>query len=147
LARLELPVITVVYNNHAYGGPQQPRDRKNGRRKDGAEAQFVHDYLGSPDMNMAQIAKGFWRRRRSRRIARAIQAALGRARKATVEGQALSHRRAGGARGRRLAEKPWIPPISIARSAPGKSRPERCDAKTGRYRNAVPGPPDTSPTR
>ena len=71
MARLELPVITVVYNNHAYSGPHS-RVIKNvpgGRMVQ--TGQFFHDYLGNPDMNMAAIAKGFgveakwWKARRS----------------------------------------------------------------------------------
>src|SRR6201991_1008008 len=59
MARLELPVITVVYNNHAYGGPHsRVIDKVPGGRMV-QTGQFVHDYLGQPDMNMAAIAKGF----------------------------------------------------------------------------------------
>src|SRR5258708_8434596 len=58
MARLELPVITVVYNNHAYGGPHSRVIEKTAGGKMVQRRQFVHDYLGSPDMNMAQIAKG-----------------------------------------------------------------------------------------
>src|SRR5262245_55726448 len=59
MARLELPVIVVVYNNHAYGGPHSRviANVPGGRMVQ--TGQFVHDYLGSPDMNMAAIAKGF----------------------------------------------------------------------------------------
>src|SRR3989441_2038293 len=35
MARLELPVITVVYNNHAYGGPHSPGIGKTGGGKKG----------------------------------------------------------------------------------------------------------------
>jgi thiamine pyrophosphate-dependent acetolactate synthase large subunit-like protein len=56
MARLELPVIVVVYNNHAYGGPHSRviNNVPSGRMVQ--TRQFVHDYLGSPDMNMAAIA-------------------------------------------------------------------------------------------
>src|SRR6185295_7349156 len=59
MARLELPVITVVYNNHAYGGPHSRviNNVPGGRMVQ--TGQFYHDYLGSPDMNMADIARGF----------------------------------------------------------------------------------------
>ena len=48
MARLELPVITVVYNNHAYGGPHSRviANVPGGRMMQ--TGQFVHDYLGSP---------------------------------------------------------------------------------------------------
>src|SRR3989441_1427837 len=86
MARLELPVITVVYNNPAYGGAPSraisdvPGSRMVQRR------QFVHDYLGSPDMNMAQIAKGFGVDGEIAESPEQLRAALARARKATVEG-------------------------------------------------------------
>ncbi|MEP7068535.1 MAG: thiamine pyrophosphate-binding protein, partial [Usitatibacter sp.] len=53
MARLELPVITVVYNNHAYSGPHSRVIEKvpNGRMVE--TGHFFHDYLGNPDMNMA----------------------------------------------------------------------------------------------
>ena len=58
MARLELPVIVVVYNNHAYGGPHsRVIDHVPGGRMIQTK-QFYHDYLGSPDMDMASIAKG-----------------------------------------------------------------------------------------
>ena len=59
MARLELPVITVVYNNHAYGGPHSRVDRELPGGRMVQTRQFVHDYLGNPDMNMAPIANGF----------------------------------------------------------------------------------------
>ena len=48
MARLELPVITVVYNNHAYGGPHSRviANVPGGRMVQ--TGQFYHDYLGSP---------------------------------------------------------------------------------------------------
>ena len=59
MARLELPVIIVVYNNHAYCGPHSRvvANVPGGRMVQ--TGQFVHDYLGNPDMDMAAIAKGF----------------------------------------------------------------------------------------
>ena len=59
MARLELPVITIIYNNHAYGGPHSRviNNVPSGRMVQ--TGQFVHDYLGNPDMDMVAIAKGF----------------------------------------------------------------------------------------
>jgi acetolactate synthase-1/2/3 large subunit len=59
MARLELPVITVVYNNHAYSGPHSRVIEKVPGGRMVQTGHFFHDYLGSPDMNMAWIAKGF----------------------------------------------------------------------------------------
>ncbi len=59
MARLELPVITVVYNNHAYSGSHSCVIEKVPGGRMVQTGQFYHDYLGNPDMNMAYIARGF----------------------------------------------------------------------------------------
>ena len=115
MARLELPVITVVYNNHAYGGPHSRVIEKTAGGKMVQRRQFVHDYLGSPDMNMAQIAKGFGVDGEVAESPEQLRAALGRARKATVEGRPYLIDAQVARVGVAWAEKPWIPPISIAR--------------------------------
>src|SRR5882762_7366854 len=115
MARLELPVITVVYNNHAYGGPHSRVIEKAAGGKMVQRRQFVHDYLGSPDMNMAQIAKGFGVDGEVAESPEQFRAALGRARKATVEGRPYLIDAQAARVGVAWAEKPWIPPISIAR--------------------------------
>jgi thiamine pyrophosphate-dependent acetolactate synthase large subunit-like protein len=115
MARLELPVITVVYNNHAYGGPHSRviNNVPGGRMVQ--TGQFVHDYLGSPDMNMAAIAKGFGVDGEVAENPVQLREALARARKATVDGKpylidAQVARKGGVA----WADKPWIPPIQVA---------------------------------
>ncbi len=115
MARLELPVITVVYNNHAYGGPHSRVIEKTAGGKMVERRQFVHDYLGSPDMNMAQIAKGFGVDGEIAESPEQLKAALARARKATVEGRPYLIDAQVARVGVAWAEKPWIPPISIAR--------------------------------
>ena len=115
MARLELPVITVVYNNHAYGGPHSRVIEKTAGGKMVQRRQFVHDYLGSPDMNMAQIAKGFGVDGEIAESPEQLRAALARARKATVEGRPYLIDAQVARVGVAWAEKPWIPPISIAR--------------------------------
>ena len=59
MARQELPVITVVYNNHAYSGPHSRAVEHVASGRMVQTGQYVHDYLGNPDMNMVHIAKGF----------------------------------------------------------------------------------------
>jgi len=115
MARLELPVITVVYNNHAYGGPHSRVIEKTAGGKMVQKRQFVHDYLGSPDMNMALIAKGFGVDAEVAESPEQLRAALGRARKATVEGKPYLIDAQVARMGVAWADKPWIPPISIAR--------------------------------
>jgi thiamine pyrophosphate-dependent acetolactate synthase large subunit-like protein len=115
MARLELPVITVVYNNHAYGGPHSRVIEKTAGGKMVQKRQFVHDYLGSPDMNMASIAKGFGVDAEVTESPEQLRAALARARKATVDGKPYLIDAQVARMGVAWADKPWIPPISIAR--------------------------------
>ena len=115
MARLELPVITVVYNNHAYGGPHSRVIEKTAGGKMVQKRQFVHDYLGSPDMNMASIAKGFGVDAEVAESPEQLRAALSRARKATVEGKPYLIDAQVARMGVAWADKPWVPPISIAR--------------------------------
>ncbi|MGY8814121.1 MAG: thiamine pyrophosphate-binding protein [Gammaproteobacteria bacterium] len=112
MARLELPVITVVYNNHAYCGPH---NRVISQYPGGRMAQtgkFVHDYLGKPDMNMASIAKGFGVQAEVVKNPRQLKMALGRARKASLDGKPYlidaQVRRTGAG----WSDDPWVPKIS-----------------------------------
>jgi len=114
MARLELPVITVVYNNHAYGGPHSRviANVPGGRMVQ--TGQFVHDYLGRPDMNMAAIAKGFGVEGEVAETPGQLREALARARKATVEGKPYLIDAQVARKGVAWADKPWIPPIQVA---------------------------------
>src|SRR5262245_45702422 len=114
MARLELPVITVVYNNHAYGGPHSRviNNVPSGRLVQ--TGHFVHDYLGSPDMDMAAIAKGFGVNGEVVQNPAQLREALARARKSTVEGRPYLLDVQVARKGIGWAEKPWIPPIQIA---------------------------------
>ena len=117
MARLQLPVITVVYNNHAYGGPHSRVINNVPCGRMVQTGQFVHDYLGNPGHGHGLDRQGLRRRRRSRaepgataRGARARAAAHGR-------GQALPARRAGRPQGR-----------GLGREAVGAADPGRRDA-------------------
>jgi thiamine pyrophosphate-dependent acetolactate synthase large subunit-like protein len=114
MARLELPVITVVYNNHAYGGPHSRviANVPGGRMLQ--TGQFVHDYLGNPDMNMAAIAKGFGVDGEVVESPAQLREALARARKHTVEGKPYLIDAQVARKGVAWADKPWIPPIQVA---------------------------------
>ena len=75
---------------------------------------FVHDYLGNPDMNMAQIAKGFGVEGEVVESPEKLKDALARGRRFTQEGKPYlidaQVRRTGVA----WAEAPWTPAIRIA---------------------------------
>jgi thiamine pyrophosphate-dependent acetolactate synthase large subunit-like protein len=114
MARLELPVITVVYNNHGYGGPHSRTiaNVPSGRMVE--TGQMVNGYLGKPDMNMAQIANGFGVAAEVVHNPAQMKEALARARKATIEGKPYLLDVQVGRRGVNQVAEPWVPPISVA---------------------------------
>jgi thiamine pyrophosphate-dependent acetolactate synthase large subunit-like protein len=114
MARLQLPVITVVYNNHAYSGPHSRviNNVPGGRMVQ--TGQFVHDYLGNPDMDMAAIAKGFGVDGEVVHNPTQLREALARARKHTVEGKPYLLDVQVARKGVGWAQNPWVPPIRVA---------------------------------
>jgi thiamine pyrophosphate-dependent acetolactate synthase large subunit-like protein len=114
MARLQLPVITVVYNNHAYSGPHSRviNNVPGGRMVQ--TGQFVHDYLGSPDMDMASIAKGFGVDGEVVHNPMQLREALARARQHTVEGKPYLLDVQVARKGVGWAQNPWVPPIRVA---------------------------------
>ncbi len=109
MARLELPVITLVYNNHAYSGPHSRVIEKVPGGRMVQTRQFYHDYLGSPDMNMAAIAKGFGVEGEVVESPAQLKTALARARKATLEGKPYLIDAQVARVGVAWADKPWFP--------------------------------------
>ena len=109
MARLELPVITVVYNNHAYSGPHSRVIEKvpNGRMVE--TRHFVHDYLGKPDMDMSLIAKGFGVDAEVARSPAELQAALERARKSAKDGKPYLIDAQVARVGVAWSDQPWTP--------------------------------------
>jgi len=111
MARLELPVITVVYNNHAYSGPHSRVIEKVPGGRMVQTGHFFHDYLGSPDMDMASIAKGFGVQGEVAHSPAELRDALARARRASVEGKPYLIDAQVARVGVAWADKPWIPPV------------------------------------
>ena len=102
MARLELPVVVVVYNNHAYSGPHNRAIANLGGGGRSIDAnKFVHDYLGKPDMDMAAIAKGFGVGGERAKTPAELKAALARARRQMGDG------------------KPYLIDVEVARHGPG----------------------------
>ena len=114
MARLELPVITIVYNNHAYGGPHSRAiaNVPSGRMVE--TSQYVHDYLGNPDINMMHIAAGFGVKGEVVNNPRELKEALARAKASTIEGKPYLIDVQVARKGIGWAEKPWTPPIRVA---------------------------------
>ena len=111
MARLELPVITVVYNNHAYSGPHSRVIEKVAGGRMIQTGQFYHDYLGNPDMDMASIAKGFGVQGEIARSPAELRAALGRAKKAAADGKPYLIDAQVARVGVAWADKPWTPKV------------------------------------
>lgn len=114
MARLELPAIVVVYNNHAYSGPHSRvvANLPGGRMVQ--TGQFVHDFLGHPDMNMADIARGFGVAGEVVESPAQLREALARARAHTVDGKPYLLDVQVARRGVGWRDRPWVPPIRVA---------------------------------
>ena len=102
MARLQLPVITVVYNNHAYSGPHSRVDRQRAVRAHGADRPVRTRLSRQPGHGHGRDRQGLRRRRRGR--AEPGAAARGARARAQAHGrrQALPARRPGRAQRRRL---------------------------------------------
>ena len=111
MARLELPVITIVYNNPAYGGPHTRTIANAPSGRLVQTGHFVGSYLGNPDMNMASIAAGFGVKGEVVANPLELKAALARAKASTREGKPYLIDVQVARRGIGWAEQPWIPPI------------------------------------
>jgi benzoylformate decarboxylase len=111
MARLELAVTTVVYNNHAYGGPQSRTiaNVPSGRMVE--TGHFVNGYLGNPDISMVAIASGFGVKGEAVTNPAELKAALGRARAANIEGKPYLIDAQVARRGVGWSDAQWIPPI------------------------------------
>jgi len=102
MARLGLPVVTIIYNNHAYSGPHNRALANLGGTGRSIDVnRFVHDYLGKPDMDMSAIARGFGVDGERATTPAQLRDALGRARRKTAEG------------------KPYLIDVEVARHGPG----------------------------
>jgi thiamine pyrophosphate-dependent acetolactate synthase large subunit-like protein len=119
-SRYEIPVIMVVFNNHSYDGErgriylmsQLVRENKDAWKD-------MSCYLGNPDINYIDIAKGFGIDGAKMEKPGDIKKVMKRAIAATREGQpfmidaSIARRGAG-------AESTWHPDISIARNRANK---------------------------
>ena len=115
MARLQLPVTVVVYNNHAYNGPHNRAIANLGGQGRSIDAsKFVHDYLGKPDMDMAALAKGFGVDGERANNPAELKAALSRARRNAANGKPYLIDAQVARHGPGWANDPWVPTISRA---------------------------------
>ena len=113
MARLELPVTVVVYNNHAYNGPHNRALANLGGTGRSLDVnKFVHDYLGKPDMDMAAIARGFGVDGERVKVPADLKAALGRARRHAADGKPYLIDVEVARHGPGWAEDPWVPRLA-----------------------------------
>ncbi len=114
MARLEIPVITIVFNNQSYNGV---KDRTLAQLPNGRMSQtghLVHYFIGDPDVDMTRIAEGFGVRGEKIAAPSEIEPAMRRALASTKEGKPyLIDARV--ARSGMWADSPWHPPLSIAK--------------------------------
>lgn len=85
MARYEVPVIVVIFNNRSYNGP-----RKRIMTADGRQASTGKDmtcYLGDPDVDFAKVAAGFGVRGEVVSAADEVAPAIARAIESTREGR------------------------------------------------------------
>ncbi len=115
MARLELPVTVVVYNNHAYNGPHNRALANLGGAGRSVDAnKFVHDYLGKPDIDMASIAKGFGVDGERAKTPADLTAALARAKRHAADGKPYLIDVEVARHGPGWSEDPWVPKITRA---------------------------------
>jgi benzoylformate decarboxylase len=113
MARLQLPVTTIVYNNHAYGGPHNRALANLGGTGRSIDVEkFVHDYLGKPDMDMASIARGFGVDGERAKTPADVKAALARAKRHAAEGKPYLIDVEVARHGPGWANDPWVPQIT-----------------------------------
>ncbi len=113
-ARLELPVINIIYNNHAYGGPHNRVINAVRDSRMVQEGRYFCDYLGKPDMNMAYIAKGFGVEGEVVETPDELKQALARAKRATLEGKPYLIDAQVKRTGVGWADEPWTPSVDLA---------------------------------
>jgi thiamine pyrophosphate-dependent acetolactate synthase large subunit-like protein len=112
MARLGLPVLVVVYNNHAYGGPHNRVINSVADSRMAQESRFFIDYLGKPDMNMAEIASGFGVDGEQVESPGQLQEALKRGRRANDSGKPYLIDAQVARTGVGWSEDPWVPQLA-----------------------------------
>jgi thiamine pyrophosphate-dependent acetolactate synthase large subunit-like protein len=111
MARYEIPVIIVVFNNRSYNAPRDTIFRRGGRQAQSGKDMTC--YLGDPDVDFAKIAAGFGVTGETVRTPDEIGPALQRAIEATRDGRpylidAIVERTGAG------AASTWHPKYSLA---------------------------------
>jgi benzoylformate decarboxylase len=117
MARYEVPVLIVIYNNRSYDGPRDQIFRHGGRQAETGKDMTC--YLGNPDIDFAKVAAGFGVKGEVVETPDQLTAALQRGIRETREGRpylidAITARVGMG------ADSTWYPKYSVAASTTRK---------------------------
>ena len=111
MARYEIPIIVVIFNNRSYNGPRNKILRERGR-----QAQTGRDmtcYLGDPNVDFAKVAAGFGVKGEVVVTPGAVRGAIQRAIESTREGKPYLIDAVVGRTGV-AADSTWYPKYSVA---------------------------------
>ena len=111
MARYEVPVIVVIFNNRSYNGPRNKILKAGGKA-----AQVGKDmicYLGDPDVDFAKVAAGFGVKGEVRVAPEQVGPAIRRAIESTREGKPYLIDAVVGRTGL-AADSTWHPKYSVA---------------------------------
>jgi benzoylformate decarboxylase len=114
MARLGLGVIVVVYNNHAYGGIHNRAIAEVPGGRMVQTGHFVCDYLGNPDINMVDIARGFGVKGETVHSPQQLKPALAQAQRTAQEGKPYLIDAQVARTGVGWREAPWTPTVSLS---------------------------------
>ena len=111
MARYEVPVIIVIFNNRSYNGPRNKIFRAGGRQA--REGKDMTCYLGDPDVDFARVAEGFGVKGEVVRTPDEVRPAIERAIRSTREGRPYLIDAIVGRTGV-AADSTWYPKYSVA---------------------------------
>jgi acetolactate synthase I/II/III large subunit len=111
MARYEVPVLVVIFNNRSYNGPRNKILREKGRQAETGRDMIC--YLGDPDVDFAKVAAGFGVKGETVQAAEEVRPALERAIACTREGRPYLIDAVVGRTGLG-ADSTWYPRYSVA---------------------------------
>lgn len=111
MARYEIPVITVIYNNRSYNETRERAFAEGGRQAQSGKDML--SYLGDPDVDFVKVAGAFGISGEQVKTPDQIRPAMQRATRATKDGKPYLIEALVGRTGRG-AELAWYPKLSVA---------------------------------
>jgi thiamine pyrophosphate-dependent acetolactate synthase large subunit-like protein len=111
MARYEVPVIVVIFNNRSYNGPRNRIFQTRGRQAQAGKDMTC--YLGNPDVDFAKVAAGFGVGGEVVTTPQQLRPAIQRAIQTTRDGKPYLIDAVVGRTGL-AADSTWYPPYSVA---------------------------------